>query len=201
MIYTTVRLLSKLFFGLWWKLEIVGKANIPHTDPVIVVANHISLLDGFILVAFWPRKITFLSASYLFKKPVVGVFLRAIGAISVQNEGVSLTGIKRALRILQKGGTLGIFPEGRIGQLDNLGSFQTGWAYLALKAGVSPLPVVININKSVRHIGIVLPRRKKIFVQIAKPWTIEKISRPQKETMITMNMRLIQQIGNTLSKV
>lgn len=200
MIYTPVRLLSKLFFGLWWKLEIVGKANIPRTGPVIVVANHISLLDGFLLVSFWPRRITFLSAAYLFKKPAVGAFLRSIGAISVQNEGVQLAGMRRALRILKNGDTLAIFPEGRICQLDNMGPFQTGWAYLALKAGAPPLPVVININRSVRPIGTALPRRRRIFVQIAEPWTMEKIPHPQKETLATINMRLIQQMENILSK-
>jgi len=60
-----------------------GKPTSPRTGPVIVGANHISLLDGFLLVAFWPRRITFLSAAYLFKMPVVGAFLRAIGAIPV----------------------------------------------------------------------------------------------------------------------
>ena len=200
MIYTPVRLLSKLFFGLCWKLEIVGEANIPRTGPVIVVANHISLLDGFLLVAFWPRRITFLSAAYLFKKPAVGAFLRSIGAISVQNEGVPLAGMRRALSVLQSGDTLAIFPEGRICQLDNMGHFQTGWAYLALKAEASVLPVVININKAVRPKGAFPPRRRRILVQIAEPWTMKKTPHPKKATLTAMNMRLIRQMKNTLSK-
>ena len=200
MIYTPVRLLSKMFFSLWGKFEIVGEANIPRTGPVILVANHISLLDGFLLVALWPRRITFLSAAYLFKKPVVGAFLRSIGAISVQNEGVPLTGMRRALGVLQSGDALAIFPEGRICPLDNMGPFQTGWAYLALKAGAPALPVVININRTVRPAGTFLPRRRRILVQIAEPWTMEKIPHPQKETLASMNMRLIQQMENILSK-
>ena len=200
MIYTPVRLLSKMFFGLWGKLEIVGETNLSPTGPVILVANHISLLDGFLLVALWPRRITFLSAAYLFEKPAVGSFLRSIGAISVQNEGVPLKGMRRALDVLQSGATLGIFPEGRICQSDNLGPFQTGWAYLALKTGTPALPVVININRMVKPTRTFLPRRRRILVQIAEPWTMEKIPHPQKETLASMNMRLIQHMENILSK-
>jgi len=199
-IYTLVKLFSKLFFGFWGNLKIAGEANIPRTGPVIVVANHISLLDGFLLVAFWPRRITFLSAAYLFKMRAVGAFLRAIGAIPVQN-GMGQAGLKQALSVLQSGDTLGIFPEGRVCQLDNLYPFKTGWAYLALKSGAPVLPVVISSNISSLPKGAVFPRRRKIVVQISEPWAIEKIHHPQKETVAAMNMRLIKQMENTLSNV
>lgn len=201
MLYPLVKLFSKLFFGSWVNLKIAGEANIPSTGPVIVVANHISLLDSFLLVAFWPRRITFLSAAYLFKMLAVGAFLRAIGAISVQNGAGQLVGIRSALRVLQRGDTLAIFPEGRVCQLDSLCSLQTGWAYLALKAGAPVLPVVISCNRSVLPKGAFSPRRRKIFVQIAELWTMEKIHRPKKETLAAMNMRLIKQMENMLSKV
>ncbi len=76
MFYTLVKLFWKLYFAFWGNLKIAGEANIPRTGSVVVVANHISLLDGFILVAFWPRRITFLSAAYLFKMLAMGAFLR-----------------------------------------------------------------------------------------------------------------------------
>ncbi|MEW5920220.1 MAG: lysophospholipid acyltransferase family protein [Bacillota bacterium] len=124
MIYPLVKLIIKFFLG---KPVINGKENIPGAGPIVVVADHTSLLDGFLLAAFYPQRITFLSAAYLFKLPVVGAFLRAIGAIPVQNEGSELAGIKTALRVLQGGGTLALFPEGHICQTDKLGPFQTGW--------------------------------------------------------------------------
>ena len=97
MFYSLVKLISRYFMCFMGNTVIAGQANIPRTGPVIIVANHISLLDGLLLLAFWPRRVTFLSAAYLFKMPVVGAFLRAIGAIPVQNEGSELAGIRRAL--------------------------------------------------------------------------------------------------------
>ena len=80
MFYALVKLISRYFLCLLGNTVITGQANIPRTGPVIIVANHISLLDGLLLLAFWPRRVTFLSAAYLFKMTVVGAFLRAIGA-------------------------------------------------------------------------------------------------------------------------
>lgn len=178
MTYMLVKLVFKYFLWLLGNPVITGKDNIPRTGPVILVANHTSLLDGFLLATVWPRQLTFLSAAYLFRLPVVGAFLRAMGAIPVQNEGSELAGMRAALRVLQRGGTLTIFPEGQVCTWDKLCPFQTGWAYLALKAGVPVLPVVIKGTSTALPLGAVFPRRSKIYMQIGAPWTLEKGASP-----------------------
>jgi len=199
MFYTLAKLICKYFLWLLGKPFIAGQANIPRTGPAIVVANHISLLDGLLLLAFWPRRVTFLSAAYLFKMPVVGAILRTIGAIPVQNEGSELAGIRRALRVLQEEGTLAFFPEGHIGAGDELCPFQTGWAYLALKAGAPVLPVAIKGTGTALPAGAAFPRRSKIYMQIGAPWTLEKVQRPGKEILAALNMRLVSQMEQMLN--
>lgn len=198
MIYMLVKLVFKYFLWLLGNPVITGKDNIPRTGPVILVANHTSLLDGFLLATVWPRQLTFLSAAYLFRLPVVGAFLRAMGAIPVQKEGNELAGMRAALRVLQRGGTLAIFPEGQVCTGDKLCPFQTGWAYLALKAGVPVLPVVIKGTSMALPAGAVFPRRSKIYMQIASPWTLVKVQRPGQETMTALNMRLVSQMEQML---
>ncbi len=198
MIYTLVKLVSKLFFRFWGNSLIVGLENIPHKGPIVVVANHSSLLDGFLLVSFWPQRITFLSSAYLFKLPLVGGFLHSVGAIPVQNGGNNLTGIRKALQVLKHGNTLALFPEGRIYQEDNLGLFHLGWTHFALKSGASVVPVVINGTRSVLPLGAVFPRRRQIFVKIAVPWTMEKTICPNQDTLLAMNTRLHEQMDDTL---
>lgn len=200
MFYALVKLISKYFLWLLGKPVIAGQANIPRTGPVIVVANHISLLDGLLLFAFWPRRVTFLSAAYLFKMPVVGAFFRTIGAIPVQNEGSELAGMRRALRVLQEEGTLAFFPEGHIGAGDELCPFQTGWAYLALKAGAPVLPVAIKGTRALPG-GAAFPRRSKIYMQIGAPWTLEKVQRPRREALAALNMRLVSQMEQMLNEI
>ena len=201
MIYTLVKLISKWFLGFLGKPTITGIGKVPLTGPLIVVANHTSLLDGFLLAAFLPRRITFLSAAYLFRMPGVGAFLRAMGAIQAKNSGSELTGIKAALRVLRGGGTLALFPEGRICQADKLGPFHTGWAYLALKTGAPVLPVVIKGTSKTLPVGAVFPRRGNIRMQIGSPWTMEKIQRPGQETLTDINKRLATQMQQMLSEI
>jgi len=194
MIYSLVKSISKLFLGFWGNPAIVGLENIPQAGPIVVMANHSSLLDAFLLVSFWPQRITFLSSAYLFKLPGVGAFLRSIGAISVQNGGNNLAGIRSALQVLRCGNTLALFPEGRIYQLNNLGPFHSGWAHFALNTGASVVPVVIKGTGSVLPLGAVFPRRRQIYVQIAVPWTIEKTISPLQETLSAMNTILRDQM-------
>ncbi|NPV89668.1 MAG: 1-acyl-sn-glycerol-3-phosphate acyltransferase [Firmicutes bacterium] len=90
-----VKVISKGLLWLYGRPIVTGKENIPSSGRVIVVANHTSLLDGFLLAAFWPRKITFLAAAYLFELPVIGAFLRAVGAILLP-KSFGTAGIKKA---------------------------------------------------------------------------------------------------------
>ncbi len=195
MIYIAAKLVFRSFLGILGNCLVTGEGHIPRTGPVIVVANHTSLLDGFILAAFWPRRVTFLSVAYLFRLPVVGVFLRAMGAIPVQDKGKELAGMRKAIRVLQAGGTIALFPEGRVGRTDMPGPFHTGWAYLALKVGAPVLPVAIKGSSTALSS---FPRRSKIHMQIAIPWMMAKVPRPRQDTLTALNVRLLDQMERML---
>lgn len=201
MFYTLMRLIAKGFFWLWGNPTIVGRANIPDSGPLILVANHTSLLDGFLLAAFWPHRLTFLSAAYLFKMPVVSTLLRGVGAIPVQNQAGDLSGIRTALQVLRSGGVLALFPEGHVGTGGNLGSFQTGWAYLALKAGAPVVPVAIKGTERILPMGASFPRRSRIYVQIGAPLVLERAQRPRQQTLAALNLTLVSRMEQMLNGI
>lgn len=200
MIYALTKIVSRGLLWLYRRPVVAGRDNIFSTGQVIVVANHTNLLDGFLLVAFWPRQITFLAAAYLFELPVVGAFMRAVGAIPIQKSS-GAAGMRTAIRVLQGGGTLALFPEGRIVDGEGLAPFNKGWAYLALKTGAPVIPVVIRGTKSVLPLGAVMPRCGKIHMQIAAPWKMEKVGRPRPNVMEAMNRRLVSQMEQMLSEI
>lgn len=201
MAYAFSRLVARSLLWLLGPPLITGLGNIPRTGPVIVVANHTSLLDGFLLAAFWPRPLTFLSAAYLYKLPLVGTFLRAVGAIPVQKENGELSAIRVALRVLQQGGTLALFPEGRVSPPGKLGAFQAGWAYLAAKSGAPVLPVIITGTQNVLPKGATLPRRSKIGLSIATAQWVEKSERPRADTLASLNTALHRDMEQMLYNV
>ena len=139
------------------------------SGPYIIVANHSSVFDGFLLLSSIKSRITFLSVAYLFKKNVYGYILRVVGAIPVQRDGSDITALKKSLKVLTQGGILGIFPEGRIKNEKNNFSAKAGAAYLAVKKVVPILPIAIKGADKALPIGEKWPKFNRIEVRIGKP--------------------------------
>lgn len=192
MLYIIIKSFSLVVFKLIFRLKIIGSENIPKTDPFVIVANHSSLLDAFVLVSSVKPKITFMSAAYLFKMPFVGHILRGVGAIPVQGKGSDIKLIKKAIKILQAGGVLGIFPEGRITNEEDDFSIKAGSAYLALKADVPIIPMAIKGANKVLPLGAKFPKLSKINVKIGEPIYCSK--------KIKLNKKIFEDTVNSYMK-
>ena len=148
-----VRLLLWLFYR---RVDVVGAERIPSRGPLIMVANHHnSLVDPMLIMGTFPRRITAVAKAPLFRHPLIGPFLRAVGALPVhrreeagddprKNEALFATAIAH----LRAGGAVLIFPEGRSQPVPTLLPLRTGAARLLLGAeadggghGVTLLPI------------------------------------------------------------
>ena len=148
------------------RLRVVAAERIPAGGPLVVVANHESNLDGFALIAaFGERRLCFLAAAHLFERPAVGRYLRAIGALPVEEDAANLQSFKRALATLRGGGTVAVFPKGGIGGDE----VQGGAAYLALKTEATLLPVHLAGTAAVWPPRRAWPRPAAITVRIGRP--------------------------------
>jgi len=194
MVYAVMKVVLGCVVWVLGRPTVAGRGNVPSHGPVVVVANHASLIDGPVLASIWPQRVTFTSAAYLFKIPIVGALLRGAGAIPVQSAPSDVAGLKAALRVLERGGTLAIFPEGGIGPKTNPRPLQLGWAYLALRTGACVLPVVIKGSRTVLPTGARLPRIGRITVAIAPPWILSPVQHPGRDVLTAMNNRLFEQM-------
>ena len=169
MLYIIAKIKFLIIFKLFFRLKVTGQQNIPQDGPFIIVANHSSLLDPVILGVSIKPKIIFVAAAYLFEISWLGYLLRKVNSIPVQREN-DIKAIKQALKILQQGGVLGIFPEGGVDrQKDDL-PIKAGAAYLATKVGVPIVPIRIKGADKVLPRGAKFIRSlNKIEVEIKKP--------------------------------
>jgi 1-acyl-sn-glycerol-3-phosphate acyltransferase len=126
-------------FHLFFRLRVRGVENVPSTGPVVVVANHSSMLEGPLLFGLLPRRTVFLVKQEMFRG-AVGWTLRRIGQLSVRRGEPDRTPLLGAVRVLRAGGVVGVFPEGTRGDGDVL-SAQHGAAWLARSGGAAVLPV------------------------------------------------------------
>jgi len=192
LLYIIVKNFSLIIFKLIFRLKIIGSENIPKTGSFVIVANHSSLLDGFVLISSVKPKVTFMSAAYLFKMPLVGNILRGVGAIPVQGKGSDIKLIKEAIKVLRSGGILGIFPEGRIVNEKDGFSAKAGAAYLAAKAEVPIIPMAIKGANKVLPLGAKFPKLNKIEVKIGKPIFCSK--------KIKLNKKILEDTVNSFMK-
>ncbi len=114
--------------------------------PVILAANHPSMIDPAILTTLTPSRVNVLILDTIFKVPIFGRSLRWCGHIPVV-EGNGRAVLDQAGTILKAGGTLAIFPEGVITSLASpCQKPHTGVARLALDHGVSVVPIGISLD-------------------------------------------------------
>ena len=111
--YTATAMAVGPVFRSAFRLKVIARERIPAEGPLVIVANHESNLDGFVLISvFRGRRLTFLSAAHLFQKRGIGRYLRAIGSLPVEEEHANVASFRRAIEILGEGGTVAIFPQG-----------------------------------------------------------------------------------------
>lgn len=139
------RLLVRTLFGLLFRMRLEGQ--LPPSGPYLVVANHQSWADGFLLLALLPAEPRVYligdrrALTHVWWKRII---IQAVGlVVHVSRDGSSERGaIEAVLRLLDAGAVVAIFPEGRVSHVEaQLAPFQRGVGYLAIKAGVPVVPV------------------------------------------------------------
>lgn len=123
-----------------WDLTVRGAEHVPPTGPLVVVANHIGLLDGPLMAIVTPRPVHVLTKREMYEGRLGG-FLTASGQIPVHREGPDPYAVKAALRVLRDGNAVGVFPEGTRGAGD-VAHVKPGAAYLAMATGAAVVPLV-----------------------------------------------------------
>jgi 1-acyl-sn-glycerol-3-phosphate acyltransferase len=196
-ILTTCRPLLNICFS--WKAE--GRENIPLTGPLILVANHVHVLDPIFLAFSLPRWITFMAKEELFRSPFLRPWLRWAGSLSIRRGGKVREKqeiLKSARNALERGLILGMFPEGGRSRDGKLRNGKPGSAVIASKANVPLLPIGIVGTDRIKGISW-LWKRPHIVVNIGKPFKLPPNSnRMSKSQMQLLTTQLMMEIAALL---
>ena len=135
----------KVYSKIMLKMSVVSHSPMPK-GAKIIVANHPTGTDPFVIFSIMKVKVSILIANLAFKVPIFGKYIDYIGHIPVNEKKAHVAFIK-ALKILKDGGTVVIFIEGGISPFAN--GFlkpRTGPVRLALATGASIVPIGIGIK-------------------------------------------------------
>lgn len=170
--WAVMRICAKLLFYLCRiPIKVEGINNLPSDQTCVFVANHASYLDGAVLLAALPIKLTFITKIELEQRFFPRVFLRRIGAEFVerfdQEQGVA--DAQRAVQSLLSGQSLFFFPEGTFTRSPGLLPFRMGAFTTAATTNVPVVPISIHGTRSILRSGSSFPRRGIVSVIVIKP--------------------------------
>lgn len=156
--------------------SVSGSKHVPRTGPVILAANHLSVIDSFLIPLLTPRRVSFLAKQEYFaagnpKKWAVRTFLTGLDVIGVPRDGfrAAREALEIAKGVLDGGGAFGIHPEGSRSRDGRLYRGHTGVAWLALATGAPVVPVAVAGTENVQPVGSRMPRPGKVTVKFGEP--------------------------------
>src|SRR5438093_308706 len=128
---------TRFYVRFWHRMSSNGPAPLPAAGPAILVANHTCSADAAFLGAGCDRLLSYLIADEFSRIPVARRFLAYLGCVPVRRDGRDLVSLRVALRRLEEGRALCIFPEGGLSGVGRgrIGPVEAGVAGLALRSG------------------------------------------------------------------
>ncbi|MDD4111239.1 MAG: lysophospholipid acyltransferase family protein [Clostridia bacterium] len=165
MLLRLLKVILYVFLWIMYPTIYKGKKNIPK-GKVIFISNHTSNADPIIVeMSAWKEKF-YLVKKELYKNKFIGGFWKRMNTIPIDRGKTDLSAIKAALKVLNRGKSLVIFPEGTRNKTgEELGAVKSGAAMLAIKAKSPIVPIWIK-------------KKPRLFcpnsLRYGKPFTLEQ---------------------------
>ncbi len=148
------RIIYALFAGIVgfiFNYKVINKEKERDAGGYVVCANHVSATDAIALCyAFRKNQVNFMAKKELFKIPLLAPLIRLLGAFPIDRSGGDVGAIKTAVRIVEEGKCLGIFPQGHRypGEDPRTTKTKNGMALIATRAKADIVPVYIWRKKN-----------------------------------------------------
>lgn len=185
-VYRISRVLCRFYFYRLCGMKVTGQENLPEKGPFIILSNHRSMGDPFVLgVLYEQGELHFMAKEELFRNPVVRWYITRMHGFPVKRGQGDLSAMRTAMQVLRDGNALGIFPEGTRHKDGVMGEVQSGVSVLALRSKVPLIPVYIAGKYRIGG---------KLRAIVGKPVDADDLRalRADKQTLDTLDQRIYQ---------
>ncbi len=188
--YLLARLILQPAFLIYLRLSRQGRKNTRVKGGLLVASNHRSFLDPFVITAClpWRRPINYVAKMELFSKRWQGWVLCRCGAFPIRRGESDEEAMMTARIVLERGGTVLIFPEGTRIRTGSLASPKRGVGRLALQTGAQVVPAAVLGSEAVRRGWRIRPR--KVTLRIGRATTFPRSERPSPALAATVTSRI-----------
>ncbi len=168
------------------RVEVRGEENILRDRAQIFVSNHQGYFDIWTLMGYLPVQIRWFSKRVLFWIPFMGWTMAAARYVSIDRDDKksAYKAFMEAMRLIKKGKSVVIFPEGTRSPDGEVKEFKKGSLLLALRSGAPIVPVSISGSFGIIRKNSFVIRPGKIVVTIDKPIETHNLSKEEQKRLM-----------------
>lgn len=162
-----IYLLGDWLARILWRANVVGRLPETKGAGAIIVCNHRSPFDPAVIQLATDRVVHWMVAREYCESRLTGWFLRLMEVIPTGRSGIDTASTKAAIRYAERGGLVGMFPEGRLNATDQLLlPGRPGVALVALKSRVPVIPCYISGSPVARTVvgSLFVPARARLVI-------------------------------------
>ncbi|HKQ74302.1 MAG TPA: lysophospholipid acyltransferase family protein [Blastocatellia bacterium] len=201
MLFSIIKFIAHPLFRVLFSVEHHGAENVPEDGAVIIAGNHPSYLDPILVGLPIKRVIRFMAWDALFKVPLLGQVIKAMGAFPVDiRKGRGEAAYLEARRVLSQGEALGIFPEGQRSEQAAMGELRTGVARLAIETGAAIVPVTIGGATRAWPKWKLLPRSARIIVRYHEPIRLSEQEREANRDNREFQRQVMERVAASINR-
>ena len=152
-VYTVCRFVVLALLGSLYRLTVSGAQHIPASGPVLVAVSHKSDLDPLFAGAGLRRQMRFMAKVELFRVPLLGRLIKALGAFPVERGAGDRAALEISLQVLANGEALLMFPEGTRHKDAEIHPFMPGVGMIAMRSGATVIPAALTGTNRIVHNG------------------------------------------------
>jgi len=130
-----------------YRMRVVNPERVPEQGPALLIPNHVSFIDGLLILASTDRPVRFVIDAHYYNIPLLKPFMVSLRAIPLSlgaGPKPMLRALKEAGKLLDQGDVVCIFPEGQITRTGMLGPFQRGFQRIVTGRDVPIIPVALD---------------------------------------------------------
>ena len=173
--YYVARLIMRILLLLLTRWQVRGKENIPRQGPLLVVANHLNLVDPPLVAVSLGREAIFMAKEELFRSRFSSYFMHGFGAFPVHRGRLDKKALSQAEKVLADGWALVMFPEGTRSKNAQLQPAFPGSVLIAKHSSTPILPVGITGTERIKGVAWLL-RRPRLTVNIGSPFHLPQLN-------------------------
>lgn len=179
----------------FWKLHLEGRKKIPWKRPVVMVANHRSLIDILALYKI-RRPFKWTSKDENFRLPFIGMVLSLTNSIRIKRESLrsGMQFLSQAEEEIGKGSSILLFPEGTRSLTMKMRPFKEGAFFLAKKTGCGVIPIVHTGSEMTFDRGSwSLKGKAPIYIRVLDEIPVTEVEKLEVKELMMLTRELMEE--------